>query len=77
MLKKDLQNSFRPYYINECEDIKFAFRQIASQLNCNLDTLDFELRGITTYVKKTYDYSPQSLKESEANTFFNHYNNLL
>ena len=77
MLKKDLQNSFRPYYINECEDIKFAFKQIASQLNCNLDALDFELRGITTYVKKTYDYSPQSLKESEANTFFNHYNNLL
>ena len=77
MLKKDLQNSFRPYYINECEDIKFTFKQIASQLNLNLDLLDFELRAITTYTKKTSDYSPQPLKESETDGFLNNYNNLL
>lgn len=77
MLKKDLQNSFRPYYINECEDVKFALKQIAAQFNCNLDSLDFELRGITTYVKKTFDYSPQPLKESEADKFLSNHNNLL
>ena len=51
MVKKDSQTSFRPYYVNECEDTKFTIKQIASQFNKDPDTLDFILQAITTYKK--------------------------
>lgn len=77
MVKKDSQTSFRPYYVNECEDIKFTIKQIASQFNKDPDTLDFILQAITTYKKNLHDYAPEPLKENEVNEFLENLNNLL
>ena len=76
MVKKDSQTSFRPYYVNECEDIKFTIKQIASQFNKDPDTLDFILQAITTYTKNLHDYAPEPLKDNEDNEFLENLNNI-
>ncbi|WP_104721929.1 FapA family protein [Helicobacter mesocricetorum] len=77
MLNKKLSSTFRPYYVNECEDIKFAIKQVASQFNKDPNTLDFDLQSITTYKKTSYDHQIQLIPPNEVNLFLNNRNNLL
>ena len=64
MLKKSLQ-TFRPYYVNECEDIKFAIKQVSSQFGMDADGFDFELQSVVTYKKNLYDYESQLIPLQE------------
>lgn len=68
MLKKSSQ-TFRPYYVNECEDIKFAIKQVSSQFNRDSDDFDFELQSITTY-KKTFMTMNPSLSQRKKSMNF-------
>ncbi|TLD87875.1 FapA family protein [Helicobacter sp. MIT 05-5294] len=76
MLKKSSQ-TFRPYYVNECEDIKFAIKQVSAQFNRDADEFDFELQSITTYKKNLYDYESQLIPAQEVDTFFSSRDNML
>lgn len=76
MLKNSLR-TFRPYYVNECEDIKFAIKQVSSQFNMDADSFDFELQSITTYKKNLYDYESQLIPAQEVDAFFSNRDNML
>lgn len=76
MLKRSLQ-TFRPYYVNECEDIKFAIKQVSSQFSMDADSFDFELQSITTYKKNLYDYESQLIPPQEVDEFFSKRDNML
>lgn len=76
MLKKG-SHTFRPYYINECEDIKFAIKQVASQYNRDADSFDFELQAITTYKKNLYDYELEQIHQDAVEAFFQNRDNML
>lgn len=76
MLKKGL-HTFRPYYINACEDIKFAIRQIAAQYHCDADLFDFNLQAITTYKKNICDYDFQQIHPDKVEEFLANSSNIL
>ncbi|MBX7490358.1 FapA family protein [Helicobacter turcicus] len=76
MLKKG-SRVFRPYYINECEDIKFAIKQVASQYNRDADSFDFELQAITTYKKNLYDYELEQIQQDVVDKFLQNRDNML
>lgn len=76
MLKKGA-HKFRPYYVNECEDIKFAIKQVAAQFNKDFDSFDFELQAITTYKKNLYDYEAEQIEPSQVDTFLSKRDNML
>ncbi|WP_297813918.1 flagellar assembly protein A [uncultured Helicobacter sp.] len=76
MLKNSL-HTFRPYYVNECEDIKFAIKQVSSQFGMDADSFDFELQSIVTYKKNLYDYESQLIPPQEVNKFLNNRDNML
>ena len=70
-------HKFRPYYVNECEDIKFAIKQVAAQFNKDFDSFDFELQAITTYKKNLYDYEAEQIEPSQVDTFLSKRDNML
>ena len=76
MLKKSLQ-TFRPYYVNECEDIKFAIKQVSSQFGMDADGFDFELQSVVTYKKNFYDYESQLIPLQEVDKFLSNRDNML
>lgn len=76
MLKKGV-HKFRPYYVNECEDIKFAIKQVVAQFNKDFDSFDFELQAITTYKKNLYDYEAEQIEPSQVDTFLSKRDNML
>ncbi|TLD85330.1 DUF342 domain-containing protein [Helicobacter sp. MIT 11-5569] len=76
MLKKG-SHTFRPYYINECEDIKFAIKHIASQYNRDADLFDFELQAVTTYKKNLYDYELEQIHQDAVDEFLTKRDNML
>ncbi len=76
MLKKTTRK-FRPCYVNECEDIKFAIKQIASQSNKDADSFDFELQSIVTYKKNLYDHESQQVFAKDVDSFLSDRNNML
>lgn len=76
MLKK-IGQKFRPYYVNECEDIKFAIKQVSAQFGKDSDWFDFELQSITTYKKNLYDYESEQIPLNAVDKFFANRDNLL
>ncbi len=77
MLNKKPSSTFQPYYVNECENIKLAIKQVASKFNKDPNTLDFDLQNIITYKKTSQDQQLKLIPQNEVNLFLNNRNNLL
>lgn len=76
MLKRGL-HLFRPCYINECEDVKFAIKQVASHYNRDADSFDFEIQSIITYKKNSEDYGLEQIHQGAVDAFLQQCNNML
>ncbi|MDA3967038.1 FapA family protein [Helicobacter sp. WB40] len=77
MFGSETKKGFESYFVNECEDIKIAIKQVASIYSIDSSSLDFRLKEITTYVKNNYDNVVELIPKGEVEFFLLNRDNIL